>query len=780
LSPQAREFLLNGKILRSGGEKLSIPDSWKKAFRAAIGTGSFPTDVELPAKRERIKATVSVQFQGNQLVYTVILEPLEYLRKAESFVQDIHSLLSEDIPVEDKIRKAVERLQKLLPVEKAVLVSVREGDRIRPEFIFPETRGTSEFPFFAELMRWGAKGKTKNEWLCCRVEEYPGLRERDETVSVLEDRFVLQFPVVEAGKIIGYFLCIGSFDLEDVNRLRPQLRRLASVLASLLSVWLLKERKEKFHQQLEFLRQLPGVLSQQDGEDVFKHVAELAIRTLHFWELSVFRFDPVSGELILVGSAGHLGEVLKVGFRHPVSEGVIGWVARNRKPRYVRDISTDPLYVNYGRRSTGSELAIPIEIGGEIYGVINLESPVVDGFDEVDIEILKTLAQQLALHLRQYENVQQEKRRAQLASLMGKVSTLLHERRDEGEIAQQFINLLREEMDVFYVSFYRYDADKHQLIKICQSGGKNSPRPVGSTWPADQGALGYVVRTRKPCYIPDVSAAEVDYVPISDYDRGSELCLPVQVNGQLYGIVNIESYRRDEFTNEAIILLLEVVNHFGKTISNVQLFEKILDQKRKIETIFSRLGNGVLIFDADQNLVYANEAVRQFFPKLRLNNVRCSDLPIYDEMKEWLESDAPFWRVEYSPSQHRYWRIDGIRSKGGNGENEIYIILQDITHEHQRHVQRLESERLKVAMEMAGSVAHELNQPLTGILGYCSLLLEELDPDSETAEEVRMIEEQASRIAELLKKFQNVVKIKTKPYPGDTSIIDWEESEVLE
>ncbi|MFH1146580.1 MAG: response regulator [Pseudomonadota bacterium] len=94
--------------------------------------------------------------------------------------------------------------------------------------------------------------------------------------------------------------------------------------------------------------------------------------------------------------------------------------------------------------------------------------------------------------------------------------------------------------------------------------------------------------------------------------------------------------------------------------------------------------------------------------------------------------------------------------------------------EHQKSL--LAEERLKVLLQMAGSMAHELNQPLMGLLGNIELLkMYESDP-GRSAKYLERIEEAGQRIANIVKKIQNIRQYDTKPYLGATSIIDLDQS----
>lgn len=90
-----------------------------------------------------------------------------------------------------------------------------------------------------------------------------------------------------------------------------------------------------------------------------------------------------------------------------------------------------------------------------------------------------------------------------------------------------------------------------------------------------------------------------------------------------------------------------------------------------------------------------------------------------------------------------------------------------------------EKERLKGAIEMAGSICHELNQPLQAIVGYAELI--EMDAKSSQTDigilnKLNSLIREIDRISLITKKLATIDKYKTKPYTGGQSIIDIDKS----
>jgi PAS domain S-box-containing protein len=82
------------------------------------------------------------------------------------------------------------------------------------------------------------------------------------------------------------------------------------------------------------------------------------------------------------------------------------------------------------------------------------------------------------------------------------------------------------------------------------------------------------------------------------------------------------------------------------------------------------------------------------------------------------------------------------------------------------------SERQAVAAELAGAAAHELNQPLTSIMGYAEMLKRRIPEGDRKYKSISVICRETDRMAEIIKKIGHITKYETTDYVGDSQIID--------
>ncbi|MBN1959976.1 MAG: PAS domain S-box protein [Deltaproteobacteria bacterium] len=119
----------------------------------------------------------------------------------------------------------------------------------------------------------------------------------------------------------------------------------------------------------------------------------------------------------------------------------------------------------------------------------------------------------------------------------------------------------------------------------------------------------------------------------------------------------------------------------------------------------------------------------------------------------------------------------------GNREVATVSILSDLR-ERRRIEEKLSqvqrklqlTERQAVAVELAGAAAHELNQPLTSIMGYAELLRRKCQSNESEKKAVDIICKEVERMAAIVRKIGQITAYQTKPYIGGSQILDLSDS----
>jgi len=107
---------------------------------------------------------------------------------------------------------------------------------------------------------------------------------------------------------------------------------------------------------------------------------------------------------------------------------------------------------------------------------------------------------------------------------------------------------------------------------------------------------------------------------------------------------------------------------------------------------------------------------------------------------------------------------------------ELKLTVGELKKANQKIIEQqkalIEEERLKVLLQMTGATAHELNQPLMVLLGNLDLMKMNKDNPEQLARHMNRIEQSGTRIADIVKKIQTIRHYETKPYLGESSIIN--------
>jgi PAS domain S-box-containing protein len=159
-----------------------------------------------------------------------------------------------------------------------------------------------------------------------------------------------------------------------------------------------QRRAEQFRAINEVGRHITSILT---VDDLLAQTVRLIEDTFKYYFTSV---GLIEGDEVVV----KYGDPLRLRVGH---EGIIGWVAGSGEPSLVPDVSEDARYIaSRSATRTRSELAVPIKSRGRIIGVLDVESERPGAFDESDMTVLQSLANQLAVAIenaRLYEQAQQ-------------------------------------------------------------------------------------------------------------------------------------------------------------------------------------------------------------------------------------------------------------------------------------------------------------------------------------------------------------------------------------
>ncbi len=255
-------------------------------------------------------------------------------------------------------------------------------------------------------------------------------------------------------------------------------------------------------------------------------------------------------------------------FELKVSEGIQGWVARHKQPVLISDILNDPVwkkeYVT-GNPGTLSELVVPIIHGdtGGLVGIINLESPREAAFSVDDQRLLETLAIQADIAVQNAQRFSEVYGEAEMLSAVYESTKAITHSVERNDILQTILDEAARLTNANFATMQEFKGDHLDFIAIHPAAHwDNLMYSIGKSMPFDpeegkpEGITVQVAKTRKPMLVDDVSKTPY-YVDNKFTQTGSELTVPLLVDNELLGIVNVQHSKKNAFTEtdkETLIL----------------------------------------------------------------------------------------------------------------------------------------------------------------------------------------------------------------------------------
>ncbi len=130
-------------------------------------------------------------------------------------------------------------------------------------------------------------------------------------------------------------------------------------------------------------------------DEIVQRLVEEVSDSLDAVEINLYLHDAEQNELVLAGVCGCTmfcrGHRLKIG-----KQGMAGHVAATRKLHYAPDVRLDPYYIAC-EPATRSEVAIPLEVDGELVGVFSASHHDLDAFCETQLRLLQGLCSHVAV-----------------------------------------------------------------------------------------------------------------------------------------------------------------------------------------------------------------------------------------------------------------------------------------------------------------------------------------------------------------------------------------------
>jgi len=395
----------------------------------------------------------------------------------------------------------------------------------------------------------------------------------------------------------------------------------------------LDELRGRFH-RLELLQRVSNVIhSTLDPKEAFQHIVHEMVGSL----------NAISGSLVLINPTNHALEILAaeglsestMQLQLPLGEGLTGWVARTGKAARVGDVTSDSRYVAV-RKQIRSELAVPLEVNGELRGVLNVDSERVDAFSADDQIWLEQLARQAARVVQNTWLYEQLRHKARLFESLVNVSQTISSTLNLDDALRAVTREGCALMESKICALQLLDETGDWLeLRACHGGGEAyvNKEPVE----VSESLLGVVIRRRKPVQEQNVqTSSRYQEVGIAIAEGlVSLLSVPLQFGGQAIGALSVHTGTAHTFSNEEIRILAALADLSAIAIEKARLHERIVDIEEQLRQSEKLSALGLLAAEVAHEIRNPLTVMKMLFHSLDLNF--SSDDPRSDDIRIMVE-----------------------------------------------------------------------------------------------------------------------------------------------
>lgn len=295
-----------------------------------------------------------------------------------------------------------------------------------------------------------------------------------------------------------------------------------------------------------------SLVGSRNLDELLDNTVDLVRDTFGYYHVQVFLVDEARNYALLRQSTGEAGrQLLARGHRLPVgSMSVIGQVTVSGQPVIARDTDSDVVHRrNELLPDTRSEMAIPLRIGDEIIGALDLQSVESDAFAPDVIPTLQALADQLAIAI-------------QNARLFEQAETSLRELRELSEEAA-------------YRSWAEFIQETKE-VELRQSFGAETPE----------------LSVQRSRVVDRVLTSGSVIISTGKDDQPAFLAVPVVVRNQVVGVLGVEPDGMREWTRDDLNVLEGIAERTALAVENARLYieaRRAAEREHLITNISDRL-----------------------------------------------------------------------------------------------------------------------------------------------------------------------------------------------
>ena len=393
------------------------------------------------------------------------------------------------------------------------------------------------------------------------------------------------------------------------------------------------------YDRLNSLYQVGNVIhSTLEPQEALQLIVDQAVLLMRATSGSMVLINPTTGFLEIVAACGLPAAAANLKLR--VGEGITGWVARTGKPARVADVARDPRYVML-RAQVRAELAVPLEVNGEVRGVINVDSDHVDAFSREDQDLLETLALQAAKVVHNTWLYEQLRLKARLLESLASISQIINSTLNLDDALNVITREACQLMHSKLCSLRLLD-ESRETLELRASFGAGELYKRKPPLPVSDSLVGIVVRRKKPAQVENVQASGMyQHVDIARSEGlVALLSVPLIFSGRAIGTLSVYTGIPYSFSNEEIRILSALAELSAIAIEKARLYERVVDVEEQLRQTEKLSALGLLAAEVAHEIRNPLTVMKMLYHSLNLRfepgDPRAKDARIIDEKIEHL------------------------------------------------------------------------------------------------------------------------------------------------
>lgn len=403
-------------------------------------------------------------------------------------------------------------------------------------------------------------------------------------------------PIADQGVTMGALMVARAepFRAEELDILEG--------LSSIIAIGLYASHRaavERFRlEQLNLVRKVSAQIANVlELDELARRVASLIQKTFNYYYVAFFTLKPGAETLRFRASAsGSRRGKKNIVVDAVLGKGLVGQAAQTGERVLSEDVRQDARYrFIHLLPETRSEVALPLKIEERVLGVLDVQSDQPQAFHPNDLLVLEALADSVARAVEGARLYGDLRRRADQLSLIAEVSKGVTSSLELRELMRNTARRIQRRFGFPHVHMFSVHRNR-RAIEYEAGSGRRSKRLEKYTLSLDDahGILPWVARNGETVLANDVTK-EPRHVPspLPPKDIRAELCVPLIYDGEVVGLLDIQTGRLNAFTEDDRFIFEAVADNIAAAIHNADLYaaeqwrRRVADSLREVAGLLS-------------------------------------------------------------------------------------------------------------------------------------------------------------------------------------------------